>query len=335
MSVFLDQKYLLLISNRLPFFKRKSDTLFNCRCILCGDSTKNKRKARGYFFPYKTEIRYKCHNCGASLSLNNFLKQLDSNLHSQYLLEQFSEGKPLSNTTINFTFEEPKFSTKEERLLDKILTRIDALPADHEAVQFLTQRKIPSNKHKCLYFIDNIKDIVQLNESYKTQITSEEPRIVIPFYDQQDQLVGVTCRGIRGEKLRYVTVRIKENVPMIFGLSNINSFKPVYVVEGPLDSLFLENGVAVGSTSLEKISSCNLNIPTVLVYDNQPRNKELCKIMDQSIDRGYQVVIWPQQIQEKDINDMVIAGRVVQKIIKDNTYTGLQAKARFLAWKRC
>ena len=87
----LDQKYLSLISARLPFFKRKDDHLYNCRCILCGDSTKNKRKARGYFFHHKNELRYKCHNCDASLSFGNFLKQIDAVLYSQYALEKYAE----------------------------------------------------------------------------------------------------------------------------------------------------------------------------------------------------------------------------------------------------
>lgn len=338
MSLYLDQKYLSLISNRLPFFKRKDDHLYNCRCIICGDSTKNKRKARGYFFQYKNELRYKCHNCDASLSFGNFLKQLDSSIFSQYSFEKYAEGNTvrIANTAPELVFEEPKFKNPEERLLDQLLDRLDSLPEDNEAVQFCNKRFIPKDKFKQLYFIKNVKDIVQLNDTYKESIRTEEPRLVLPFYDSNNQLSGVTCRALRGETLRYITVKVKDNVPLLFGINDIDSKKTVYVVEGPIDSLFLDNCIAAGGTSFGKINTLGIDTDKlVLVFDNQPRNKEVCKIIEKNIDLGYNVVIWPQTLDEKDINDMVLAGRNVKQIVSKNTYQGLTAKAKFMAWKRC
>lgn len=336
MSLFLDQKYLMLVSNRLPLFKRKSDSLYNCRCVICGDSTKKKSKARGYFFNYKNELRYKCHNCDASLSFGNFLKTIDNNLFSQYSLEKYTEGNSfkLSNTVPIPKFEEPVFKTGEEKLLDKILDRLDTLPDDNEAVLFCNSRLIPKNKFSLLYFIENIKNIVQLNDKYKASITNEEPRLVIPFYDEKGRLSGVTCRALRGEALRYITIKVQEDALLIFNLDNVNKDKPVYVVEGPLDSLFLDNCIAVNGTSFGKISSIGLAQP-VIVFDNQPRNKEVCKLIEKNIDLGYNVVIWPQTIEEKDINEMVVAGRDVKSIVKNNTFSGLTAKAKFIGWRRC
>lgn len=337
MSLFLDQKYLTLISNRLPLFKKKSDRVYNCRCVICGDSAKNRHKARGYFFEYKTDIRYKCHNCDASVTFANFLKKLDNNLHSQYLVEKYQEGQSisLSNTVPIMVFEEPKFKTSDERLLDKILARIDTLPLDHEVVRFCASRKIPPNKYKFLYFIENIKDIVQLNSDYKESIQGEEPRLVIPFYADNGQLSGVTCRALRGEALRYITIKIKPDTPLIFGINEVDKTKQVYVVEGPLDSLFIENSVAVAGSSLNKVRISGLkDDQLVYIYDNQPRNVEICKLITKCIDQGHNVVIWPQNILEKDINDMYLSGKNVMKIIKENTYNGLMAKARFISWKR-
>lgn len=337
MSLYLDNKYLMLISNRLPLFKRKSDTLFNCRCIICGDSTKNNRKARGYFFNYKNELRYKCHNCDASVKFSTFLKNLDSNLFSQYTLEKFEETnvKPASNI-ISYVFEQPSFTKKEENLIDQLLDRLDILPPDNEAVLYCKERKIPENKFSKLYYIDNIKKIVQLNEKYKQSIRGEESRLVIPFYDNEGQLSAVTCRAIHGEALRYITVKVKEDAPLIFGLENIDKSKTVYVVEGPLDSLFLNNCIAVGGTSFGKITHLGIDKSNlVLIYDNQPRNIEVCKLIEKNIDQGYNVVIWPQTIQPKDINNMVHAGIDVKTVISKNIYSGLTAKAKFLAWRRC
>lgn len=338
MSLFLDQKYLSLISNRLPLFKRKGDRLYNCRCILCGDSLKKINKTRGYFYAYKTELRYKCHNCNASLSFGNFLKNLDNALFEQYRFESYTENKSLTLSNTNpaaMVFEEPKFKTEEERLLDRILARMDTLADDHPAVLFLKNRLVPTHQYKHLYFIENIKDIVQLNDKYKEGIKGSEPRIVIPFYNEYGKLVGVTCRAIGGEALRYVAVRISETEDMIFGIDKVDKNKTVYVVEGPIDSLFIDNCIAVGSSALNKVRFSTISPDKlVYIYDNQPRNKELCKIIKQTVEQGNQIVIWPQNISEKDINDMVLAGRDVKKLIKENTYSGLTAMAKFYSWKR-
>ena len=142
MSLFLDQKYLSLISNRLPLFKKKGGS-YNCRCIICGDSSKKSNKARGYFYSNKDKLMYKCFNCDASMYFSTFLKNLDQLLFNQYSFENYAENKPLSNTKPEMVFEQPQFKKPEERLLDKMLDRLDELPIDHEAVQFCLNRKIP------------------------------------------------------------------------------------------------------------------------------------------------------------------------------------------------
>ena len=336
MSLYLDQKYLTLISNRLPLFAKKNDNTYNCRCIICGDSVKKASKARGYFYPSKNRLMYKCHNCDASMQFSTFLKQLDTNLYNEYSFEEYQDGKPFkSNSLPQFEFQQPQFKTKDERLLDKILTSLDKLDADHEAVQFCEKRKIPKSKFSQIYFIENIKDIVQLNDKYKESVKGEEPRIVFPFYDDRDQLAAVTCRAIRGEALRYITVKVKEEAPLIYGLDSCKKDQDIFVVEGPIDSLFLDNAIAVGGTSLAKLTHTSLpKDKLVVIFDNQPRNKEVCKIIKRTIDQEYKVVIWPQNIEDKDINDMVLAGINIKKIVKDNVYSGLEAVLKFTAWKR-
>ena len=336
MSVFLDQKYLLLISNRLPLFKKKKDQVYNCRCILCGDSAKKRNKARGYFFVFKTDLMYKCYNCGASMQFGTFLKNIDSLIYSEYALERYSEGHVRPNVKPEITFTEPQFKKPEEKLLDKILDRLDTLEETNEAVQYCIKRQIPKEKFKQLYFIDNIANIVQLNDKYKASIKGQEPRLVLPFYDNNGQLSGVTCRALRGEALRYVTIKVKEEVPLIFGFDSVDKEKTVYVVEGPIDSLFLPNSIAIGSSDLKTVGKIDLpKDKLVLIFDNQPRNTEICKLIDKAISNNYNVVIWPQTLQQKDINEMVQGGIDPLKIINNNTYVGLTAKAKFMSWKRC
>ena len=340
MSLFTDLKYLKLISNRLPLFKQKSERLYNCRCIICGDSQTKSTKARGFFFPRKNDLIYKCHNCNASMHFGSFLKQLDQFQYNQYVMERYNEGlpmnKPHQKVEDKFKMEQPVFEKSEETLLDKLLDRLDTLPEDHEAVQFCLKRKIPKDKFKRLYFIPNMKDIVQLSDKYKDKIVTEEPRLVIPFYNGIGQLSGVTCRALRGESLRYVLIKIKEDEDLVFGLNEVDKTKPIHVCEGPLDSLFLPNAIAVGGTSFGKMETIGLpKDKLVMIVDNQPRNKDVCRVLDKIIDRQYNVVIWPQTLVEKDINEMVENGIDAVKLVKDNTFTGLVAKMKFVEWKRC
>jgi hypothetical protein len=261
---------------------------------------------------------------------------MDANLFKEYSFEEFVDGKPNTKPKEpSFVFEQPKFKDKKERLLDKLLDTVDKLPDNHEAVQFCLSRAIPKDKFNKIYFIENIKNIVQLNDKYKESIRGEEPRLVFPFYDEYDNLSAVTCRAIRGEALRYITVKIKENTSLIYGLDRCDKTQDIFVLEGPIDSLFLDNSIAMSGTSVGKLSSSTLpKDKLVVIFDNQPRNKEVCGIINKTIDQGYRVVIWPQTILEKDVNEMVLAGKNVRKIIKDNIFSNLEAKAKFISWTR-
>ena len=340
MSLFVDLKYLRLISSQLPLFKQKNNNLYNCRCIICGDSSTKKNRARGYFYAVKNDLFYKCHNCNASMHFGSFLKQINGLQYSQYTLERYNEGlpnnKPHQKIEDKFKMEEPVFQKKEERLLDKLLDRLDTLPEDNEAVKFCVNRNIPLEKFHNLYYIKNIKDIVQLNSKYKDNIKTEEPRLVLPFYNTNYELIAVTCRALRNESLRYVTVKIKEDELLAFGLDKLDKEKTIFVVEGPIDSLFLPNCVAVAGTAFTKLDTLNLpKDKVVAILDNQPRNKDVCKILNKMIDSQYKVVIWPQSLEQKDINEMVLAGKNPADIIKKHTFQGLEAKIKFTEWKRC
>lgn len=340
MSLFVDLKYLKLISNRLVLFKQKNTNLYNCRCPLCGDSSAKANKARGYFYSAKNNLYYKCHNCSASMHFGSILKFVDSLQYREYVLERYSEGlpsnQPHQKAESMFKMDAPVFNFVEEKLIDKLFDRLDKLPEDNEAVQFCLSRKIPKEKFKFLYFIDDIRKIEQLSDKYKDKLKTSEPRLVLPFYDINGKLVGVTCRGLRGESLRYVTIKIQEDAILSFGLADVDITKTIYVVEGPIDSLFLPNAIAVTGTAFNKIEMLGLpKDKLVVVVDNQPRNKDVSKILGDIVNKDYNTVIWPQTLEEKDINDMVLAGLDPLNIIKKNTCSGLTAKVKFMAWKRC
>ena len=342
MGLYIDIKYLHSISYRLENFKKKTQDLFNCRCPICGDSQRLKRKARGYFYRGKQDLYYKCHKCGASQHFGTFLKNFDATLYSQYVVERYADGahNKSSHKTVEsvLKFEEPKFAKKPEpKLLDSIMDRLDTLPDDHEVIKYVTDRKIPRDAFDRLYFIPNVKDVIQLNAKYKESIITSEPRLAIPFFDGAGKLLVVSLRGIRGESLRYINIKVDEDAQSIFGLDQVDPTKEVLVVEGPLDSLFLDNSIACAGTSFGKIDQ--LPIPKekiTIIFDNQPKNREVGKLMNKYIDMGYKMVIWPD-VPGKDINEMIENGLTsgeIQGIINDNTFQGLSAKAKYAMWRK-
>ena len=340
MSLYIDIKFLHSISHRLENFKKKSENLWNCRCPICGDSSRNKKKARGYFMRGKDGLFYKCHNCGVSMHFGTFLKQFDGNQYGQYTIERYSESiGPQKAHKHKFEFEEPKFEKKPEpRLLDSIMDRLDSLPEDNEAVQYAINRRIPRETFSRLYFIPNVKNIIQLNEKYKESIITEEPRLAIPFFDGSGKLLVVSLRGLRGESLRYINVKVDEDAPSIFGLDQVDPTKEILVVEGPIDSLFLDNSIACAGTSFGKIEQLPLPKENItIIFDNQPKNREVGKLMNKYIEMGYKMVIWPDNVPGKDINEMIengLTSEEIQTIINHNTVKGLAAKARYAMWRK-
>jgi hypothetical protein len=275
----------------------------------------------------------------------SFLKQFDSTQYGLYVVERYADSnrigpnKNFKNITEVLKFEEPKFEKKPEpRLIDSIMDRLDTLPDDHEVIQYVTDRKIPRDAFSRLYFIPNVKDIIQLNSKYKDSIITSEPRLAIPFFDGSGKLLVVSLRGIRGESLRYINVKVDEDAPSIFGLDQVDPKKEILVVEGPLDSLFLDNSIACAGTSFGKIDQ--LPVPkenVTIIFDNQPKNREVGKLMNKYIEMGYKMVIWPDSVPGKDINEMIENGLTsdeIQSIINHNTFKGLAAKAKYAMWRK-
>ena len=319
----VDSKFIGLVSSRLQKFKRVKADLYNFRCPLCGDSQKHKNKARGYFYQVKTNTNYKCHNCGASLSFNNFLKQIDSTLHKQYTLEKFKEGY----TGKGFVVEEPKFEFKKpvfKRSLD--LPKASEVPV---AKEYLEKRKLDPTQ---FYFTPKFMEWVNTQKQTFDTIHRDESRIIIPMYDTERNLIGFQGRSLGPNSVKYITVMLQENAPKIYGLDKINPDKTVYVVEGPFDSTFVKNSVALCGSDGDMAHLKGSDI--VFVYDNEPRNKEILQRIERCIDRGERVIIWPRSIEDKDINDMVLSGHDVMSILESNIYSNLEAKVKFNNWKK-
>ena len=320
----IDSKYIGLISSRLQKFKRVKSNLYNFRCPICGDSQKHKNKARGYFYQIKTNTNFKCHNCGASLSFNNFLKQIDSTLHKQYTLEKFKEGHAGGR---NFVVEEPKFDFTKPVFKAKLdLPKASEVPM---AKEYLTKRRLDPNK---FYFAQKFQEWTNKQKQTFDNIVRDECRIVIPLYDTNSELIGFQGRSLVPNSIKYITVMLNDNKPKIYGLEKINEREPIFIVEGPFDSTFVENSIAMCGSDVD-IRTYNWS-DYIWVFDNEPRNREINNRVSKIIDRGDKVVIWPNHIKQKDINDMVLSNIDVMSVLKSNTYSGLKAKVKFNNWKK-
>ena len=319
----VDSKYVGLVSSRLQKFKRVKADLYNFRCPICGDSQKNKNKTRGYIYSVKNNTNFKCHNCGASMSLNNFIKELDPMLHKQYTMEKFKEW----HTGKNFVVEQPKFE-----FVKPIFIRNLNLPNASEgpiASEYLTKRKLNPEK---FYFADKFKEWTNTQKVMFDTIGGDECRIIIPMYNENKNLIGFQGRSLVPNPVKYITVMLDEDAPKIYGLDQVDSSKPIYIVEGPFDSTFIQNAVAMCGSDVNIRSFGWSNY--IYVFDNEPRNREIVNRISKTIDRGDKVVIWSTSIEQKDINDMVLAGLNVQSVVESNTYSGLEAKIKFNNWKK-
>ena len=321
---FVDVKYINILSSRLLKFKKVKNDLYNFRCPICGDSQKNKNRARGYFYTVKNNTNYKCHNCGINVSFNNFLKTLDSQLYKEYSLDKFKEG----HTGKNFVVEEPKFTFEKPVFKSKEKVNLPKASENEEAKNYLENRKL--NPHK-FYYADKFKSWINSLKQTFDDIRYDEPRIIIPLY-YDNNLVGVQGRSIGPSKVKYITIMFRNDAPKIYGLDEIEKSKTVYITEGPFDSTFIYNSIALcgadGDVTKWGIGDC------VWIYDNEPRNREILSRISRVIEMGQKVVIWPSTIIEKDINDMVLSGLNVQDVIESNTYSGLEAKLKFTTWKK-
>ena len=320
----VDAKYVSLLSSRLEKFKRVKSTLYNFRCPICGDSQKNKSKTRGYIYQVKTNTNFKCHNCGASMSFNNFLKKIDTILHKEYVMEKFKDGFAGKNFVVDkpiLNFKAPVFKKKKKITLPKAST-------SPSASGYLLSRQLNPSE---FYYAEEFKKYTNSLKHTFDDVRYDEPRIIIPLFYNQN-LIGFQGRSIKPNPVKYITVMLDDDAPKIYGLDEIAKSEPVYITEGPFDSTFIRNSIAMCGADLD-ISRWGISNP-IWVYDNEPRNTEIVGRIGRTIDRGDSVVIWPSNIDDKDINDMVMCGHDVQKLVESNVYSGLEAQLKFATWKK-
>lgn len=326
---YVEDKYIKFLSARLDRYKHVKRGLYNFRCPYCGDSQKNRTKARGYFFLKKTEYIYKCHNCGVGRSLANFLKEQAVDLYDQFLLEKYQQGmtgKGRHTPAPKIPSSKPHFNKTKD------LQQISSLNNEHPAKRYLLDRKIPEEQLGRFYYVDKFKTWVNTRKSTFDNLQNDRPRIIIPLIDEDGNWFGVQGRSMSPKStLRYISIMFEDKLKL-FGQDHVNPEETVYVTEGPFDSTFIRQAVAMCGSDVDHRSLPYRS--RVWVFDNEPRNRQIVQRLDSAIQNGESVVIWPKTIRHKDINDMVLAGLRPDDIIRKNTYQGLEAQIKFTDWKK-
>ena len=337
MSLYLDVKYLKLLSVKLDGFVQKKPDLWNCRCTYCGDSAKKKSKKRGFFYKKGDNLFYRCFNCEVSTTFYKVLEHLDPFLSKEYSLERFSAG---SSKHGNYSkpktveFKKPVF----KKNVDLNIPAVNTLDEGNIAKRYVLSRKIPKGYHKELYYAEDFKRFVkEIKPDYEKQLIDNDPRLVIPFRDENGDIFALQGRALNENPLRYITIKLDEDKIKLFGLDRVNKKETVYVTEGPIDSLFIKNAVATADSNLT-VAEILGKEKLVLVFDNEPRNSSIVKQIKKSIDKGFRVCLFPSNFHGKDINEAVLNGFTkpqIQRIIEENTFEGLRAELEFNNWKKC
>jgi transcription elongation factor Elf1 len=333
---YIDTKYISLISVRLRNFSKKSDYLWNFSCPYCGDSQKNRKKARGFIYKTKNDLFYKCHNCAMGTTLPKLIEHIDSNLYKEYQMEMFKEGKAGKEYNGSFKVKEPEFTFKKPVFKSFLgLKKFSELEKNHPAMKIFSKRCLPRASWNDIYYCPKFFEFTNtLVKNKFPTLDGDHPRMIIPFRNEAGEIFAYQGRAFGSEPQKYITIILDGDCPKIFGMDKVELSKPIYVTEGPLDSLFIDNGIAVAQSDLR---IPHLKDKIILVPDNEPRNKSITDQISRFIDDGYKIVIWPNAVKQKDINDMILHGYThdeIMLIISSNTHHGLSAKTVFNNWKK-
>ena len=336
---YIDTKYISLISHRLRNFTKKPNFLWNFSCPYCGDSQTNRKKARGFIYRTKNDLFYKCHNCSHGTTLSKLIEHVDPNIFKEYTMERYKEGLTSNgkgDRTPGASIKAPKFDIKKPVFKTfEGLKSFAELENNHPAVKFLSSRCLPRDTWNDIYYCPRFFEFTNRFIPNKfPSLTGDHPRVLIPFRNKSGDIIAYQGRSFGKEKQKYITIIIDDKHPKIFGLDRLDDTNEILVVEGPFDSLFLKNSIAVAQSDL-RVPQYKDN--AILVPDNEPRNPEICKQIERCINDGYRVCLWPSSVEEKDVNDMILSGKTmveVLNLIHSNSHKGLEALTVFNSWKR-
>lgn len=306
-----------LLEPYLERFVKVKDGLYNFRCPICGDSQKNSLKRRAYIYTKGDKHNFYCHNCLYSTSLYNFIKNyypfiLQSLKLSEVFFNNIQKQKDL------------QWANDKKETLTLPLYNVQTLPDNHIALQYIIQRKIPQSKWGIIYYSDNLIKELQCPFDKGLVFKECDNLLVIRNLDSSS-------------KTRYFVHRISEDI--LFNVKNIDKESQVIIVEGLIDSLFLDNAIPSLNSNLISTSNRLIRLGVkkeniVLVWDNEPFNSNIVNNIQKAIAENFKVFIPPKGLTCKDINEMVLNNIEPNEMVNNNVHYGIEARLKFNLWKR-
>jgi transcription elongation factor Elf1 len=329
--LWVDIKYANILGGKLTKFKVKRQTPYiaNYRCPLC-DDIEEKKRSRGYLLEKDGKINSYCHNCGASMSLGNFIGTIDQHLYQEYRLENLKERWDKPKEEKETKFSQPVF----KRMIKMGQPLSEGL--NNAAYDYAVGRRIPTQFYRSLFYLEDLNTLTNQIEKYKDTRFSEEPVLVIPFFTPEREFGYINCRSISpSASFRYYVLEVDNTHPKIWGLEFVDWTKPVFVFEGPIDAMCVPNSIAMagvsGSESIKFITSKKKKEEICFVYDSDCiYNKEVHKQVEKRIKEGFSVVIYDKNFPGKDINEVIchdlMTPHEVYEYLQNRSFSGLRAQ---------
>ena len=336
----IDSEFAFRALAHLPRFKQVTNSArlkLNCRCPICGDSKTDAFKAR--FWAYGNpdgKVALHCYNCDIHLPLSKYLKEYEQDLYREYILEVRKE-----KTNESVAPPKPVEKPVEKKFIQKLdyCERVDRLSDEHPIVKYVKQRCIPKENWNRLWFTNQWPSLVNSVNPGTYSNEKNEPRLVIPIFNAQGKIESFQGRALRKDApQKYITIKANENASKIYGLNTVDETSLVFVTEGPIDSLFVDNAISITGGSLE-LSLVPFPGNRAWIMDHEPRHPDTIKRMTKLIEAGERVVFWDKSPwSSKDVNDMIMKEGATQaeimSYIKNNISQGLMAKHRLQGYSK-
>lgn len=336
MSVWVEQEFAERILCNYGQFRKVSINPFklNCRCPVCGDSATDEFKARFWAYEYQGSIMVHCYNCDVSMGIRTFIKEYDEPMYREMLLEiSKSNG-----------FNRPKVQSviikKAAPVIEQIpySVRLDTLPKNHPIIKYVQGRKIPEYQWNRLYFTGEWPKLCNHVKPGTYKKEPKEYRLVIPIYNADGKMESFQGRALTPDApQKYITIKSSDDATKIYGVDRIDPSQTVITLEGPLDSLFIKNAIAITGGSLD-LDSVPFKGNRVWAMDHEPRHPDTIKRMERLIEAGEKVCFWLNcPWNEKDINEMIKEGAKpdeLRQFILDNSYSGNMARLKLKQYRK-
>lgn len=338
-SLYIDQKYALILGAKLLNFKQLKTNLYLFSHD-CEDKSKSRVRARAYIYLKGHSLMVKCHHCGMSHRLPTFMKQVAPSLLEEYDMEMFKEKSMMGliRTPVP-VMNQPKPAPRDDVLVG--LKSLKELPPSHPAVLYSERRAIPRKYFKEIFFVPKFNSFASKIEPRFLNIPKdkEHPRLLFPYFDEQGKVFALAARAFGKEEPKYISLTLDQTKDRIYGMWRIDTSKTIYAVEGQIDSLCIDNAIAVGGAdygaSLLQVHKDKL----VIVPDNDfVRNKQVADSLYKAIKGGFSVALFPDTFKYKDLNEAAkknFDSAELQRIIDSNVKRGAEAELELIFRRKC